>query len=147
MLCHRTLRDKLKLYHFTDNTVTWLMSYLQDRSQCVRVESKTSDFLDCDNFGIPQGSLLGGLLHVINCNDFPACHQEGESVLYVDDDSDVVSDSDINTLRDKIETEAGLSAQLLKDNRLCVAAHKSKLIVTGTQQLRSLNVTVKIQCP
>ena len=58
----------------------------------------------------------------------------------MDDDSDSVSDSDPRALRDKIETEAGLSAQWLKDNRLCVAADKSKLLVTGTQQLRGLKL-------
>ena len=69
----------------------------------------------------------GGLLHVINSNDFPACHQEGESVVYVDDDSDTVSALDPSELRESIE----------RDNRLCVAGNKSKLLVIGTQKLRT----------
>ena len=66
------------------------MSYLGGRTQLVQVESKTSNALDCEDHGVPQGSVLGGLLHVINCNDFPACHVEAESVVYVDDESDMI---------------------------------------------------------
>ena len=47
----------------------------------VQVESKISKPLEVGDHAVPQGSVLGGLLHVINSNDFPACHQEGESVV------------------------------------------------------------------
>ena len=80
--------------------------------------------------------MLGGLLHVINCNDFPACHEEGESVVYVDDDTDVVHAKSTTQLQAKIEREANNSASWLKDNRLCVAGDKSKLLVIGTKQLK-----------
>ena len=87
--------------------------------------------------------MLGGLLHVINSNDLPACHQEGDSVVYVDDNSDTVSAKDPVVLRNSIECEAGNSAQWLKDNRLCVAGDKSKLLVIGTRKLRSSKIIEK----
>ena len=113
------------------------MSYLGGKTQCVQVESQVSEELVCGDFGAPQGSVLAGLLHVIHCNDFPACHEEGQAVDYVDDDTDCVSDCEPVVLKEKITTEAGHSVQWLQDNRLCVAADKSKLLITGTQQLRS----------
>ena len=100
------------------------MSYQGGGTQLVQVESKISKPLDGDNHTVPQGSVLGGLLHVINSNDFPACHQEGESVVYVDDDSDTVSGKNPEDLRSAIEREAGNSAKWLNDNRLCVAGGK-----------------------
>ena len=112
------------------------MSYLSGRTQIVQVESRTSSELECDDSGVPQGSVLGGLLHVIMSNDFPACHDEGEAVVYVDDDSDFVSDKDPNVLIEKIQAEASNSSQWLKDNRLCVAGEKSKLLVLGTREMR-----------
>ena len=88
------------------------MSYLGDRTQLVQIESRTSKPLNCDDHGV-----LGGLLHVINSKDFPACHEVGESVICVDDDSDHVQASDPAVLRHLIDQEAGNSAQWLKDNR------------------------------
>ena len=102
------------------------MSYLGGRTQLVQVESKTSSPLEGGEHAVPQGSVLSGLLHVINSNDFPACHQEAESIVYVDDDSDIVSNKDPEHLRESIEQEAGNSAQWLKDNRLCVAGEKKQ---------------------
>ena len=113
------------------------MSYLGGRTQLVQVESRTSSQLDCDDSGVPQGSVLGGLLHVINSNDLPACHDDGESVVYVDDDSDFVKAEEPETLKIKIQAEAENSAGWLRDNRLCVAGEKSKLLILGTGEMRA----------
>ena len=77
---------------------------------------------------------MGGL---ISSNDFGDCHQEGESVIYVDDDTDNTHDSDPTRLKELIEQEAENSASWLRDNKLCVAADKSKLLVIGMKQLRT----------
>ena len=145
LLCHQTLSDKLKLYNFDESSISWIMSYLSDRTQVVQVESKVSEPLDCEDHGVPQGSVLGGLLHLINSNDFPACHDEGEAVVYVDDDSDTVHSADPVRLRALISQEAGNSARWLTDNRLCVAGEKSKLLVIGTSQLRSQKLHNKMK--
>ena len=75
------------------------------------------------DFAIPQGSILGGLLHVIN-------------VVYIDDDSDSVSANDEASLKIKIQREAENSAQWISDNRLCVSGEKSKLMVVATNAMR-----------
>ena len=147
LLCHQGIKEKLQIYNFSDSSIDWLMSYLGGRTQLVQVESTTSSQLDCEDHGVPQGSVLGGLLHVINSNDFPACHKEGESVIYVDDDSDCVREKEQAALKEKIEQEAGNSAQWLRANRLCVAGEKSKLLILGTSELkisRMTNAEVKI---
>ena len=141
LLCHQTLEKKLQLYNFSRESIAWLMSYLGGRTQLVQVESRTSSPLQGGEHAVPQGSVLGGLLHIINSNDFPACHEEGESVVYVDDDSYTVHAKDEELLRNLIEKEAGNSAEWLKDNRLCVAGDKSKLLVLGTKQLRASKLT------
>ena len=60
--------------------------------------------------------------------------------MYVDDDSDTVHAKDPEVLRDLIEQEAGNSADWLRDNRLCVAGDKSKLMVIGTSKLRASRI-------
>ena len=100
--------------------------------------------MDCDDHAVPQGSVLGGLLHIINCNDFPACHDEGEAVVYVDDDSDVVHAADPKELKRLIQQEATNSANWLNDNRLCVAGEKSKLLIIGTNKLKKQKLREKL---
>ena len=75
-------------------------------------------------------------LFLINENDFPGCREEGDSVLFVDDDTDVVSDGDPENLIQKIQKEADLSCSWLQDNKMVVAGEKSKLLIIGTKELK-----------
>ena len=84
------------------------MSYLCERSQIVQIESKLSKEIKGGNFSIPQGSILGSLIHVVNCNDLPACHEEDcESDVYFDDDTDIATAAD----GDRIQEEAARLAE------------------------------------
>ena len=105
------------------------------------MKSKQSKPLNLQDHAVPQGSILGGLIFIIFSNDFPACNQVEESVVYVDDDPVVVQDSDPELLRQKIKLEADLSADWLRDNRMCVAGEKSKLLIIGTKKLRDMKLS------
>ena len=64
LLSHEIFAEKLKLYNFDEASVNWCMSYLGGRTQCVQVESKMSDYLECEDSGAPQGSILARLFSV-----------------------------------------------------------------------------------
>ena len=136
LLDHSILLLKLAAYNFHEDSIQWVKSYLSFRSQSVQVEARQSEVVELGDHAAPQGSLLGGLLFLINENDFPACRDEGSSVLFVDDDTDVVSDGDPEALVQKIQHEADLSCSWLRDNRMVVAGEKSKLLIIGTKELR-----------
>ena len=138
---HSILLQKLKVYNFHEDSIQWFQSYLSQRSQIVQVESKQSASLDLEDHAVPQGSILGGLIFMIFSNDFPACREVGESVMFVDDDTDVAHDSDPGLLEQKIQVEADHSSNWLKDNRMCVAGEKSKLLIIGTKSLRDMRLT------
>ena len=55
LLCHENFAKKLKLYNFSEASINWCKSYLGGRTQCVQVESKTSEYLECEDSGAPQG--------------------------------------------------------------------------------------------
>ena len=100
--------------------------------------------VDCEESGAPQGSVLAGVFHIINSNDMPDCHEEAENVIFVDYDTDSVSAKNPKELVEKLQREVNNSVNWLKDNRLCVAGDKSKILIVGTEQLKRKRLKNKL---
>ena len=67
-LPHKLLLAKLKTYGFSDNSVKFMLSYLKERIQRVKINSNFSEWMEIKQ-GVPQGSILGPLLFNIYIND------------------------------------------------------------------------------
>ena len=74
----------------------------------------------------------------------PDCHEEAESAIFVDDDTDSVSAKNPEELVEKLQREVNNSVNWLKDNRLCVAGDKSKILIVSTKQLRRTRLRNKL---
>ena len=135
---HEILLNKLKAYNFSEDSVQWFKSYLEERVQVIQVETKFSDPEVLGNYAVPQGSILGPLIFLIFNNDFPASSEEGDSVLYADDDTDNVHDKNVSELRAKIQREADRSTEWVAENHMVCSGQKTKLLVIGTTQLRKI---------
>ena len=116
------------------------MSYLGQRTQYVQIENKTSSSLKCIDLGAPEGTVLAGLIHLIYCNDQPACHEQNNgasTIVFVDDNTGHVQAKDKDSLQRLFQNEVNLASQWLSDNRLCIAPDKSKILITGNQSLKN----------
>ena len=80
---HEHLAVKLKHYGISGNVLTWIKSFLSNRSQQVQVEGVQSKPAPVTS-GVPQGSVLGPLLFLVYINDMPSKVQS-TTRLFADD--------------------------------------------------------------
>ena len=92
-------------------------------------------YLECEDSGAPQGSILAGLFHIINSNDMPACHEEGESVVYVDDGTDSVHAGHPDQLVERLQREVNNTGKLAKRQQIMCCRRQEQ--ITGNKAPRT----------
>ena len=161
---HQVILDKLKLYGFDELSIKWMKSYLSGRSQCVYVDGELSNMIEVD-VGVPQGSVLGGLLYVLLVGDLPEvvhehddlddeqlggcnfnlnCDECGGLTAFVDDSTYSVSASSPDELSRKLSTQYRKLADYMGDTGLVINDEKTHLIVLGNRKDKEIRAEVKL---
>lgn len=81
---HNTLLVKLENIGVHGSLLRWVTSYVQNRSQCVKINNVTSSYINITS-GVPQGSHLGPLLFSLFMYDIGQCFVYSNYCLYADD--------------------------------------------------------------
>ena len=152
---HDLLVKKLALYGFEKNSLSWVTSYLSNRSQQVYVDGALSSPLEVD-VGVPQGSILGPLLYIIFTNDLPECvHQHpaqtntffnthceqcGGICCFADDSTFTISSKDPEYLIEAIADKYKSISTYMSQNKLVLNSDKTHLMVmASSHQHRKYN--------
>ena len=135
---HKLLIKKLELYGFDAGMLSWVLSYLSERQQCVSIDGCLSR-LQHVHHGVPQGSILGPLLYILFTNELPevvhhecqagppsatwpnytmSCETCGSIGCYADDTTYTCSGPDSLVLSEMLTSKFKLIADFLVSNKL-----------------------------
>ena len=148
---HQRLITKLKSYNINGPILNWIISFLSERSQYVKINNSTSKNHKVTS-GVPQGSVLGPTLFIYFINDLPNVNHNSNIKIFADDTkayNSIKNQEDVNNLQNVID-EMFLWTQkwLLKFNKdKCKILHigknnpKNKYYVGNENDRLELNET------
>ena len=130
-LNHDLLIAKLNAYGFDYNSLKLINSYLTDRKQRVRVNSKYSSWNDII-FGVPQGSIIGPLLFNIYLNDLFLILKNSNIANYADDNSPFTCKEDTENVILQLESDTKILLNWVSQNGLKANPEKFHLILSDS---------------
>ena len=117
---------KLNHYGIQGSANCWFHSYLNNRQQYTFIDGYSSALHNV-NCGVPQGSILGPILFLIN--DLANSSNLLFTLLFADDTTLQISSSDIDTLYDTANLELSKISDWFKANKLTLNISKTKYIL------------------
>ena len=128
-ISHEILLEKLENLGFDQIAISFIGSYLSNRTQKVVIQNTSSDWIDLYQ-GVPQGTILGPLLFNLYVNSMQSAIQEPcELVQYADDTFLFVSNECLNTAVSQLETNAANLVDYFEKHRLNLNESKTEFIV------------------
>lgn len=145
---HKLLLFKLDKYGIRGKANDWIKSYLTDRNQCVEISKLQKNNkiairskFQGNNFGVPQGSVLGPFLFLIYINDLPNVTNH-KTVLFADDTTVIVKCNDKSTYESEITITLDKIINWLTTNNLKINVEKTKMIQFQTYRRKPLHLNI-----
>lgn len=140
------LLAKLSYYGLSPLSITWFESYLNNRSQAVKLVKSDGSTLSSQPMpivrGVPQGSILGPLLFIIYCADLHKVIRNSNHHCYADDVQVYISETpgQLANAVQRLNMDLNAIADWSSRNALVLNPTKSQYMVLGTKsQIDKLN--------
>ena len=131
---HSLLLRKLQVYGSSDNTLKLMSSFLSERKQVVSNKGDVSTLLP-NNFGVPQGSVIGPLLFSIYINDLPLSVNT-QCELFADDTTIHTCHSHLNEVTSALQESIHQLLEWSEQNHMNLHPQKTKYLTITTRQKR-----------
>ena len=127
---HQRLISKLKGYNINGQILNWIISFLSNRSQFVKINNSSSNNVKVTS-GVPQGSVLGPTLFIYFINDLPSVVNNCNVKVFADDTKvykSIENEHDVECLQNAIDSMFEWTQKwLLKFNKdKCKILHLGK---------------------
>ena len=127
---HKKLLFKLKTLGLNENSLSWIESYLANRTQKTKFKYYTSTENPVTT-GVPQGSILGPLLFICFTNDLANNFDESLCKLlsYADDSTFIVNATTPSELKSKIKTTLQKAQSWFIENEMRINTDKTQILI------------------
>ena len=125
---HNILFMKLEHYGIRGLALSWIKSYLYQRTQYVHYLNADSNikYISC---GVPQGSILGPLLFLLYIHDIVNVSTDLFYTIYADDTNVFLTGNNLLSLYQTMNNELGKIVTWLNSNRLSLNILKSHYMI------------------
>jgi hypothetical protein len=140
---HDILIRKLEHYGLRGVALSWISSYLKNRTQYVDIDNISSEklFVEC---GVPQGSVLGPKLFLLYINDITKVSDLLRFILFADDTTILYSDSDLANLVLTVNQELSKLCAWFASNKLSLNIAKTNYMIFHRGAMPTVNQPITI---
>ena len=140
-ISHNIFLKKAECFNFSEPAINLLKSFLEERSQCVKIGTEFSEHIFV-NHGVPRGTVLGPLISLLYVKDFSEKIKcDFELVQFANDTSVLCRYEPGETIVTKIENILLKMDCYLKENQLTLNADKTELRYFSTRDELEPKVT------